>query len=112
MANAFGGPGIVTLYNWVMMSDGRVYLYLFCSDWRVLTDKMIPIPGFRSGEKWQLHGYVDGQPAVVIPGCKVNHFAICGACPARAGRKAHECFNVDAGKPSPLPARRRTRRSK
>ena len=61
------------------MTNGARTLYVHCDDWRVTTDKEFPIGGFRSAEKWQLIGVVDGRVRLIIPGCRVNALTLCDA---------------------------------
>ena len=69
--------GIVTLNGFIAMQNGEEYRYLWSSDWRIQTDKQMPIENFRSSEHWQMIAHWGGDPVVVIPGCQVNAFVIC-----------------------------------
>ncbi len=75
-------PGIVTLLNWTAMQDGEEYRYAWCKDWRIQTDKQMPVEGFRSSEHWQLIAYYNDKPVMLIPGCQVKAFVICDEDPA------------------------------
>lgn len=69
--------GVVTVYEWTCMPDGESYKHIWCNDWQILTDKEVPIEGFRSVEKWQLLGHINGEVVCVIPGCQVKGWAAC-----------------------------------
>lgn len=71
--------GVVTLNQWTMMGDGHTYLYIWCKDWTIITDKAMSkiVSDFRSSEKWQLFGLVKKEIKVVIPGCQVKAWAMC-----------------------------------
>ena len=84
----FESPGVITLIEWTMMPDGELYKYLWGENWRVVTDKETGIEGFRSSEKWQLHGGRTGS--VVIPGCQVKGFARCSPPPP-----SRQCYCID-----------------
>ncbi len=73
--------GIVTMSGWYMAGDGKRYVYFFCSHWQVITDKMVPIDGFKSTEKWQLLGWSGNKIIAMFPGCKVQGILACNACP-------------------------------
>ncbi len=66
-------PAIVTSAQWLLAPDGNRYLYFYSRKWKVVTDKCMPINGFRSTEKWSLVAY-DRQDNVlaIIPGCQVK----------------------------------------
>ena len=49
-----GASGTVRLAEWQMDNNGDEYIYFWCKDWRIITDKDMPLEGFRSSEKWQL----------------------------------------------------------
>lgn len=66
--------GIVSTNEWIMMPNGDEYRYVWCSDWRIITDKDIPKPNFRSSEKWALLGLCGGKIKIIIPGCRVMGF--------------------------------------
>lgn len=78
------GAAIVTVGSWTMGPDGDTYLYFWCADWHLMTDAQVPTKRFRSTEKWQLVGVVDGKPACVLPGCQVKAMVYCDAPPARS----------------------------
>ena len=82
--------GVVTLCVWTMAPDGQKYLYAFCRNWAISTDKTFPVEGFRSTEKWQLIGRnQDGQVVAVIPGCQVKAFMACDKRPA-----SNDCVEI------------------
>ena len=82
--------GVVTLSTWLMAPDGQKYLYMFCRNWDILTDKMFPIEGFHSTEKWQLIGKnKDGKAMAIIPGCQVKGFLACDKYP-----NSNECMEI------------------
>ena len=84
--------GVVTVGEWVLMPDGEVHKYLWCENWMVVTDKMVPLEKFKSSEKWSLVGIAYGEIAVWIPGCVVKGFAACEKMP-----KVRDMYKV-AGK--------------
>lgn len=65
--------GIITVVNWTMAPDGARYLYFWCSNWEILTDKTIPVEGFRSTEHWQLAAKdAKGCIVALFPGCQIK----------------------------------------
>jgi len=70
-------PGLITLLNWIIMPDGDEYKYIWCSSWKIITDKQFPLDNFRSSEKWQLLGLRGKQVVCVIPGCQVAGWIMC-----------------------------------
>lgn len=82
------GPGIVTVDVWTMAQDGEEYRYFWCRDWRVITDKQVPIEGFRSTEKWQLLAMSGSRMLAMLPGCQVKAWVSCGETPT----KKHVCI--------------------
>jgi len=83
-------PGIVTLLNWTAMQDGEEYRYVWCGNWRIQTDKQMPIEGFRSSEHWQLIAHHEDKPVMLIPGCQVVGFTICDEAPI-----VNRIFDID-----------------
>jgi hypothetical protein len=77
------GAGIVTVDMWTMAANGEEYRYFWCSDWRVITDKQVPIEGFRSTEKWQLLAMNGPEMLAVIPGCQVKAWVSCQSKPSK-----------------------------
>lgn len=74
--------GIVSVGNWLMMPDGDEYRYIWCPDWRLITDKEVPKNNFRSSEHWSLLGLNEkGEIIIVIPGCHVKGFIACKTAP-------------------------------
>lgn len=73
--------GIVTVAAWTMADDGEKYLYFWCDRWEIFTDKMMPVPGFRSSEKWQLAAIVNRDILMLIPGCQVKAWTYSAKCP-------------------------------
>lgn len=74
--------GVVTLCRWTLAPDGQKYLYFYCTNWTIITDKFFPIPGFRSSERWQMIALDQhGQVLAVFPGCQVKAFLICSKKP-------------------------------
>ena len=70
--------GVVTLNNWTMVATGEKFLYLFCKNWKIMTDTTFPIENFHSSERWQLIGKnKKGNACCVIPGCQVKGFLFC-----------------------------------
>lgn len=64
--------GIVTVNAWTMAADGNNYLYFWSDDWRIFTDKDMPIDGFRSTEHWQLLAFIGCECVALFPGCQVK----------------------------------------
>ncbi len=82
----FPQAGIVTVSNWTMSPDGDTYLYFWCDNWFIATDKMMPISGFRSTEKWTLIAMgKDKRVSMMFPGCQVKAFLACSSPPNRNG---------------------------
>ena len=77
------GPGTVTVVNWTLMADGETYLHVWAERWEVLTDKTIgeSLPGFRSTEHWTLAAIVNGEIAMLIPGCQIKAWVSIAKCP-------------------------------
>lgn len=69
--------GVVTVTDWVFMADGEEYKYLWCANWMIVTDAMVPLDKFKSSEKWALAGIVNEEIKILIPGCRVQGFASC-----------------------------------
>ena len=72
---------VVSLHNWTILHDGEEYRYVWCANWKIQTDKQMPIEGFRSSEHWQLIALYEDKPVMIIPGCQVTGFTICNECP-------------------------------
>ena len=64
--------GVVRLANWTIMPNGEEYLNVWCKRWEIVTDRMMPVEGFKSSEKWQLAAMVDDKVVLFIPGCQVK----------------------------------------
>ncbi len=64
--------GVVRLLNWTIMPDGESYINIWCANWEIITDKMMPVDGFKSSEKWQLAAVLNGEVVLFIPGCQVK----------------------------------------
>lgn len=77
--------GLVTLSNWTLMPNGKIYLYLFSRSWMILTDKDMAeatnLERFKSTEGWQLVSVMDGEVQALIPGCQVKGFSSCTRTP-------------------------------
>ena len=73
--------GIVTVYDWMMAGDGKRYKHFFCTLWQIITDKMVPIDGFKSTEKWQLLGWRNSKIVAIFPGCKIQGLISCADIP-------------------------------
>lgn len=65
-------PGVVTVADWTMATNGKRYICFWCGHWRVVPDKQMPIDGFKSSEKWTLFAIVDGDVVMAIPGCQIK----------------------------------------
>jgi len=72
MIDQKNSTGIVTLFNWTMMPNEEKYLYVWCKEWKVITDREVPVENFHSSEKWQLLGIVNEEIVCIIPGCQVK----------------------------------------
>ena len=81
-------PGVITLPDWSLAPNGKTYIHLWCKDWRVITDKDVPVDGFRSTEKWQLLAMVNNTVMAVIPGCQVKAWMRCNTPPDN-----RSCYN-------------------
>ncbi len=83
--------GIVTVDDAVYAPDGRGYYYLFSANWRVTTDAEIPLPNFRSAERWQLMAMSeDGEDILmIIPGCRIRAWMYSLKSPGGS------CYTVD-----------------
>lgn len=86
--------GIITLVNWTLAPNGARYLYMWSPSWEILTDKMIPLDGFRSSEHWILVARIDGKIKVIIPGCQIKAWIACDVPPNTAD--VH-CYTVGEG---------------
>ena len=74
--------GVVSLANWHMIPSGVQHRYIWAPRWEVITDKVFPVEGFRSAERWQLLGYNGvGELKVVLPGCEVKGWCQCDKPP-------------------------------
>lgn len=74
LLDSFPPRGVISVVNWTMTPTGETFLYFWCADWQVITDKMIS-DGFRSSERWQLLARDRGGDIVaVFPGCQVKAF--------------------------------------
>lgn len=76
-ALATGKPGIVTVSEWTAGADGEQYRFFWAPSWRVITDKQMPIAGFRSTERWQLLACDGDVVLALIPGCQVRGMVFC-----------------------------------
>ncbi len=86
----FPQAGVITVSNWTMAADGETYLYFWSDNGFVATDKMMPIEGFRSTEKWTLIAIgKDERAMMMFPGCKVKGFVACSAPQPRSGIYRH-----------------------
>lgn len=75
--DSFRRIGVITAANWTMAPDGETYMYFWCANWRVTTDKEFG-DGFRSSERWQLLARdLGGTVLAVFPGCQVKGFSVC-----------------------------------
>lgn len=81
--------GIVSLTAWTMAPDGERYLHFWCDRWEIFTDKMMPLPGFRSSEKWQLAAVVGKDIVMFLPGCQVKAWMYSAECP-----KDHTLYKI------------------
>ena len=76
--------GIITVVNWTMASDGVRYLYFYCDNWQIVTDKMMPFDGFRSSEHWQLTAVnKQGDILAMFPGRQIKAWVFCTVRPPR-----------------------------
>ncbi len=73
--------GVITVINWTMASDGETYTHFYSDSWRICIDKMFPIDGFHSTEKWQLLAIKNNKIIAIFPGCQVKSFIVCNKCP-------------------------------
>jgi len=78
--------GIVTLNTRTMMPDGAAYMYLWASEWIVITNQMSGIEGLRTTDKYHLCVYNNhGQPLIIIPGCQVKGYCASNKNPVLKG---------------------------
>ena len=57
-------------------------LYFYCDRWEIITDKTIPIDGFRSSERWQLAAMdIQGNTLALFPGCQIKAWLSCKSMP-------------------------------
>ena len=69
---------IITVSEWIMTPKGERYLYFFCSIWKIIPDKSMPVEGFRSSEHWQLFAMSDQDKILaVFPGCQIKAWFYC-----------------------------------
>ena len=87
-------PGIVTVNDWTLVPNGAQYKYFWCAHWVVVTDKDLPITGFRSSEQWQLFAVVNTAVRMAIPGCGVKTWMRC-ECPPEHLPSGSDCFNIE-----------------
>lgn len=70
--------GIITVSVWTLAPDGNRYLYFYSKKWEILSDKMIPVPGFKSSEHWQLAALnEDNEIMGLFPGCQIKAWVFC-----------------------------------
>lgn len=75
-------PGLVSVVNWTMAPDGHKYMFFWSRRWQVITDQEMPIPNFRSSERWQMIAVSPGSDVLaVFPGCQVKAWIRCDAPP-------------------------------
>ncbi len=71
-------PGLITVANWTMAPDGHKYMFFWASRWQIMTDREIPVPNFRSSERWQMIAVSEtGEVLAVFPGCQVKAWVRC-----------------------------------
>lgn len=74
--------GIITVSTWTIAPDGNRYLYFFSKKWEILSDKMIPVPGFKSSEHWQLAALSENNNILCLfPGCQIKAWFFCNNKP-------------------------------
>ena len=88
--------GIITTNEWLMMPNGCQYKHFWCDQWKIITDKQMPIEGFKSAEKWSLFACPkdkSDQAEVVIPGCRVAGWCHTGQAPTASPGRA-DCYSI------------------
>ncbi len=73
--------GMAILSNWILGPDGDLYQYIYSDDWRVLTDK--EVGKVMGGDRWFAVAYRDGEPLLIVPGCRIDGFLACRPEPFR-----------------------------
>lgn len=82
--------GVITVINWTMVSNGLRYIYFYCDRWEIITDKMMPVEGFKSSEHWQLAAMnKKGDVIAIFPGCQVKAWIFCQQMPEH---KESDCY--------------------
>jgi hypothetical protein len=80
------GPGVISVRDWTMMSDGSTYKHVWAKRWTAVTNQASGIPGLRTGDRYHLIAYAEAGHAVVcIPGCQVQGYAACEKNPSLKG---------------------------
>lgn len=78
------GTGVVHFAEWQIMPDGESYRYVWCKRWKIITDKMVPIEGFKSAERWALGAFDSHNNLLgLYPGCGVKGFTVFPEPPKR-----------------------------
>lgn len=84
--------GIITVNNWSLAPNNCRYLYFYCDRWEILSDKMIPVEGFKSAEHWQLAAVnCTGDVIALFPGCQIKAWILCNKKPEKRDDAA-DCF--------------------
>jgi hypothetical protein len=76
------GPACVRSSDWIKTPAGNEVVYVWSADVRMVTDAGVPVKGFRSTERWLLLFFgTNGEPALILPGCKVQSIVKCPKAP-------------------------------